>query len=458
MNIPEEVKSRLPLMKQEYMGLYQKLKEHEHSPIWNYTCGDRLNEEDVIQINDFKERLHTDRKSGNKISEEILIWIERLKENVILFKENTKGIDIRKDFSKIKCMSREDLAVSLEKIVPLTISLERLIVNSTSGTTGHPIITPNHPMAIGCYTPLLLFALERHKVNPKFTKDNVGCMLVCAQKETAVYSTVVPMLNGTGFAKINLDKSSWRKEESPKIYLDDFTPEFLTGDPFAFSEMLQIDLKYKPAALVSTSMEMSFALREKLVNTFDTKVIDYYSLNDTGPLAYSCPLHPEEFHILPTDIFLEITDESGDSLGEHKLGEITITGGRNPYIALLRYKTGDRAKLKFENCACGDPTPRLYEMEMRRQVLFYNKKNQLVNPVDLTRIMKRYPILQYEYRQRKDLSLQLSIRRLHPFSFAAEKQFRKEIESLFMNEIDLEIDFNLDTKGSKPIPYSTEIS
>ena len=121
MNIPEEVKSRLPLMKSEYMGLYQKLKEHEHSPIWNYICGDRLNEEDVTQINAFKERLYTERKSGNEISEELLVWIERLKENVILFKENTRGIDIRKDFSKIKCMSREDLAVSLEKIVPLLV-------------------------------------------------------------------------------------------------------------------------------------------------------------------------------------------------------------------------------------------------------------------------------------------------------------------------------------------------
>ena len=77
MNIPEEVKSRLPLMKLEYMGLYQKLKEHEHSPIWNYTCGDRLNEEDVSQISAFKERLHTERKSGKEISEELLSLIER---------------------------------------------------------------------------------------------------------------------------------------------------------------------------------------------------------------------------------------------------------------------------------------------------------------------------------------------------------------------------------------------
>ena len=115
--------------------------------------------------------------------------------------------------------------------------------------------------------------------------------------------------------------------------------------------MLKLDMKYKPSALVSTSMTMSTALREKLIKTYNTKVIDYYSLNETGPIAYSCPHNPEEFHILPTDIFVEITDNEGNPLSEHTSGEITITGGRNPYIPLLRYKTGDRAKLKLETCS-----------------------------------------------------------------------------------------------------------
>lgn len=456
--IPEEITSRLPLFTHEHLELYTKLREHEHSPIWNYTCGDRINADDVLLIDSFKENLHTKRKKGSlEIPEEILNWIEQIKDDVILFRENTRGLDIRKEFSKIKCMKREDIARHLEKVVPLSVSLDRLIVNSTSGTTGHPIITPNHPTAIGCYTPLLLFSLERHGVKPNFTKDNVGCMLICAQKETAVYSTVVPMLNGTGFAKINLDLSSWNKEESRVRYIEDFSPQFLTGDPFSFSEMLKLDMKYKPSALVSTSMTMSTALREKLIKTYNTKVIDYYSLNETGPIAYSCPHNPEEFHILPTDIFVEITDNEGNPLSEHTTGEITITGGRNPYIPLLRYKTGDRAKLKLETCSCGDPTPRLYDMETREQVLFYNKKNQLVNPIDITRIMKRYPILQYEFKQKKDLSCVLSVNKLHEFTHLENTKFQQELESLFRNEIDLEINFDLDTNGKKPVPYESEI-
>ncbi len=454
--IPEEITSRLPLIRQEHMDLLIKLREHAHSPIWNYNCGDRINDTDLRIIEAFGEKLFNERKGSLEVTDVILRWIENLREDVILFRENTRNIDTQKEFSRIKCMTREDIATSLEKIVPLSISLERLIVNSTSGTTGHPIITPNHPAAIGCYTPLLLFSLERHGVKPIFTKDNVGCMLICAQKETAVYSTVVPMLIGSGFAKINLDKSSWRKEESSKIYIEDFAPQFLTGDPFSFSELLNLDMKYKSAALISTSMEMSSALREKLIQTYNAKVIDYYSLNETGPLAYSCPHHPEEFHILPTDIFLEITDKEGNSLPEHVKGEITVTGGRNPYIPLLRYKTGDRAKLKFEICNCGDPMPRLYEMEMRRQVLFYNKKNVLINPIDITRIMKRYPILQYEFKQRKDLSCVLSIRKLHDFPYLQEQNFRKELENLFQNEVDIEIDFKLDVNSGKPLPYESE--
>lgn len=457
MNIPEEITARLPLFTLEHMDLYLKLRENESAPIWNYTCGDRINKQDLHKIELFAEQLRNKREKGNlEISDEILHWLEKIKDDVILFKENTKELSIRNEFSKIKCMKREDIAKSLEKVVPLSISLDRLIVNSTSGTSGHPIITPNHPAAIGCYTPLLLFSLSRHGVEPIFTRNNVGCMLICSQKETAVYSTVVPMLNGTGFAKINLDLSSWRQEKDRIQYIEEFNPEFLTGDPFSFSELLKLDIKYKPKALVSTSMNLNSYLREELIKKFNTKVIDYYSLNETGPLAYSCPHNPEEFHILPTDIFLEITDGTGNPLPENTSGEITVTGGRNPYIPLLRYKTGDRAKLKLDKCNCGDPMPRLYDMETRELVLFYNKNRKLVNPIDITRIIKNYPILQYEFKQNKDLSCVISIHKLYDFSKLQEQNFRKEINTLFDNSIDLEINFQLNTNGLKSIPYISE--
>lgn len=455
--IPEEIKSRLPLMKEEYLPLFLSLKEHAHAPIWNYTCGDRLTEDDLMLIDKFQEELTSNRDNIQKeIPDFILNWVENIKDKVYLFKENTKGIDIRNNFEQIKCMTREDLGRGLDKIIPTDVSLSRLIVNSTSGTTGHPIIAPNHPVAIGYYTPLLLFVLDKHSVKTNFTKDNVGCMLICAQKETAVYSTVVPMLNGTGFAKVNLDENSWKKKESSKIYIEDFSPEFLTGDPFSFSEFLKLDINYKPKAFVSTSMELSPSLRKKIYDKFKCPIIDYYSLNETGPIAYSCPIHSEEFHILPTDIFVEITDDSGNRLSEDISGNITITGGRNPYIPLLRYKTGDRAKIKWKQCECGEKTPRLYDLETRKQVLFYNKSLNLINPIDITRIMKRYPILQYEFKQKKDYSCELSINKLHDFSLLEQERIEKELISLFQNDIEIKIDFNLKT-DRKPIPYSSEL-
>ena len=96
-------------------------------------------------------------------------------------------------------------------------------------------------------------------------------------------------------------------------------------------------------------------------------------------------------------------------------------------------------------------------METREQVLFYNKKKELVNPIDITRVIKRYPILQYEFKQKKDLSCILSIHKLHDFPYSDGQSFRKELELLFQNEIDLKIDFNLDTGGRKALPYSSEL-
>jgi tRNA(Ser,Leu) C12 N-acetylase TAN1 len=95
---------------------------------------------------------------------------------------------------------------------------------------------------------------------------------------------------------------------------------------------------------------------------------------------------------------------------------------------------------------------------MRKQILFYNLKKELVNPIDITRIMKRYPILQYEFLQENDLSCKLSIRKLHDFSQYDESKMEDEIISLFQNEISLAIDFNLDTNGKKPTPYKSNFT
>jgi len=61
-------------------------------------------------------------------------------------------------------------------------------------------------------------------------------------------------------------------------------------------------------------------------------------------------------------------DGSPCAAGER--GEITVSGGRNPFFPLLRYRTGDFGRVDAGACACGDPMPRPFEGEGRTPVPF----------------------------------------------------------------------------------------
>ena len=455
-SIPTDLKKRIPLIGEEHLDMLLKLQEHEHAPKWNYTCGDRITESDLEIINQFEKQISSERELRSiEPSAKFLDWAEEIIPHVSLFRKNSESISIRKEFAKIKCTSRKDLALNLSDIVPEEISLDRIIVNTTSGTTGHSIKVPSRPDAIGCNSPLMMFALHQNGIVPQFQKDKMGCILVCYQETTAVYNTVTPMLNGCGFAKINLHPNSWKHSEDAKKFIEDLQPPILTGDPISFSELLKLDLQYSPKALVSTAMEMNFVLKKTLEEKLNTKVIDFFSANDTGPIFYKCSQN--EFHLLPTDVHLEITNDSGECLVEGEFGEITLTRGRNPFVPMLRYKTNDFGKLDLSPCACGDSMPRVLELQTRKPVLYLNEVNQRINPVDIARVIKNFPVLQFLFLQKKDRACVLSLR---PFDILSDREMKKlrfEIEKLFFNKIQLSIDTDLSPKD-KLISFQSELN
>ncbi len=252
---------------------------------------------------------------------------------------------------------REDLQKNLVKIVPYDEDLSRLIVNPTSGTTGQPILCPNHPKAIGCYDAMLQFILNRHGVQEIYDYKKVAAIQVCAQKSTITYNTVHSYLNGAGFAKINLSETEWKENNSADEFIREMEPVFISGDPYSIYMYMQNNISYRPKAVLSTAVTLGKDLRNSIYKYFNCPVINLYSLNETGPIAYSCPHNPDEFHILPTDIYVETT-----AVHDCEPGEIVVTGGRNPYIPLLRYCTGDTGVIEYSACSCGDPMSRIKQL------------------------------------------------------------------------------------------------
>ncbi|MBY0550162.1 MAG: hypothetical protein K2W95_22995 [Candidatus Obscuribacterales bacterium] len=460
-NIPAEIRERNPQITEGGFALLNAMRESKNAPKWNHVAGDRLTTADLEALSRYNEALQTNGPCPTaELPDNIVEWVRDRKRVVPGFRNRIVGTDdVRAIWNDIPTMSREDIAVSPELFVPDDADLSELIVYRTAGTTGHSLLVPHSARAAAAYQPLLEAGLSKHGVRLSFSSAGVACFLVCAQARTVTYPTVLSAWNNAGFAKINLRTEEWHSADSANKYFNEFAPAFLTGDPISFAEMLRQNIQSNPSAMVSTAVAMSAALKAKLQAKFNCPVIEWYSLTETGPIGYGCP-KGAGYHILPHDIFVESLDREGHPVAAGERGEITVTGGRNPFFPLLRYRTGDWGRLRYNRCMCGSEVPRLEELEGREPVIFRGASAQLVNPVDISSVLREFPIVQHEFVQYKDRSLELILRPI-PGSTVDRTDLKDKLAALFGKAVSvaIHIDPSLGDRaaGGKSLPYRSEL-
>lgn len=459
MNDREKLLDRTPLLTPASEAVLHRLREHPDAPRFNHATGDRLRAEDLPDLDRFRHALHTCRGARTDTPPaSILQWTSLLREQVPWFRDKipARG-DLQRNWTAIPTSSRRDVALAPWDFVPDDEPLDRLVIYRTAGTTGHPISVPHHPRAIRMYEPLIELALARHGVAAEFDAGSVACFLVGAQVRTYTYAAVLSAWNGAGFAKLNLRPTEWPRAGSQQRYFADLSPQLLTGDPISFGEMLRMDLHANPRALVSTSVAMSPALKQRLADRYRAPVVDWYSLVETGPVAYGCP-RGTGYHLLPHDLHVEILRSDGTPAAAGERGEITLTGGRNVFLPLLRYRTGDFGRIDPAPCACGDPMPRLLDLEGREPVLFRSSDGTPVSTVDLSRLLREFPLLLHEFVQHADRACELVARPMPgaaPDASEIERRLR-----LLLGTVRLSVRFDPelgDRQEGKAVPYRSEL-
>jgi phenylacetate-CoA ligase len=81
-------------------------------------------------------------------------------------------------------------------------------------------------------------------------------------------------------------------------------------------------------------------MRNRIERVFQCKVINRYGLAEFGVIAYQLEAHNENMMILNSEGWLE------NSISNAKQNELVFTGFRNYLMPLIRYKTGDEAKIE----------------------------------------------------------------------------------------------------------------
>lgn len=404
--------TRLPGLSPAGQAMLQRLRAHPFAPVYRDFSGHRLTRADRLWArlqHWWLKHAPLQRHAGDRTPPGwVWPWLWRHQAGVANWPRPSQWLE---GWRSLRTMSRADLQANLAGHVPLQRQGGDLLCFSTSGTTGHPIRVPSTPRAAAAYQALHERALALHGVRLRASTHDVGIVLAGYQARCFTYVSVNPLRGECGLAKLNLFPDEWRHPDDRARYLNDLRPELISGDPVSLSELARLPMQHRPRALLSTSMSLSDGLRHSLAQRFGCPALDIYSMNEAGPLAVY--VEGAQGHVLlQPGMYVEILDERGQPAPEGVHGEITLTGGINPCLPLLRYRTGDHARLVMT--AWG---PTLRDLQGRPPVRFKAADGRWVNNVELTQLLRRFDLQRFTLHQHADCSL-----RLHLISGATDSE------------------------------------
>lgn len=417
-----------PTLNEAGQKMLQFLREHPAAPLYRNQSGNRLLAEEVEALRVFEQQVQEATISWppSRYPHWLADFVAQTWAEVPYFRQ--AGV-LPERFEDIPTTCRADLAADIAPFVPDSVPVDRLINFRTTGTSGTPLLIASHPLVAGRYLAFHKRALKRFGIELKHGSGQVGVVLLGMQKKCFTYVSVTPLMDQSGLAKINLHPDDWRNPQDRVTYLEALQAEVITGDPLSFTELLTLpvtSVTLKPRALLSVGMMLSPALRQLLESRFQCPVLDLYSMNEVGPIGVFDEAAGGHV-LLQNHLYVEILDPDGQPVPEGERGEITFTGGFNFCLPLLRYRSGDFAKLARVRTG-EEEILVLKELYGRQPVRFRTGNGAWINNIDVTHALAPLPLSQYGLHQKANGSLLL---RLAPANLPLSHTATERLHSLF---------------------------
>ncbi|MDR7049824.1 phenylacetate-CoA ligase [Duganella sp. 3397] len=387
----DDERERFPTLTPAGRAMLDFLREHPAAPTYRNQSGNKLLAHEVEEVRAFERDVAA--ASVGWPADRRPAWLDDFVRTMYASVPHYRALGaVPAEWSQIAPVSRADLANDIAAFVPDDADIARMINFRTTGTTGHPLIIASHPVVAARYLAFHKRALRRFGVQLAHGAGQVGVVLLGFQQRCFTYVSVTPTMGESGLAKINLHPDEWRTPQDRATYLDALAPEVVAGDPISFAELLTLPVTMRPRALLSVSMLLLPALRAQLEQRFGCPVLDIYSLNEVGPVAvYDARVGGHV--LLQPRLYVELLDSAGNPVAPGQRGEITVSGGFNFCLPLLRYRTGDHAALDMSG-----EVPVLAGLSGRSPVR-YRTPGKWINNIDVTHALQHLPIPHFGVHQ-----------------------------------------------------------
>ena len=183
-----------------------------------------------------------------------------------------------------------------------------------------------------------------------------------------------------GFCKSNLNE-----EKLIRIWnqMREYNPKWLILQPCMGILLSQIVEKHNLDHItnlryIELTGEMLFPpSRMYIEKNLNAKTANQYGCCEMNSIAYECP--EGHLHCMDENVHIEILDDNGHEVPDGEEGNIYLTTLRNYVMPLIRYQIGDRGKLLYQDCKCGNHSPILELTNGRTYDWIVDNNGELIN-------------------------------------------------------------------------------
>lgn len=335
-------------------------------------------------------------------------WRNRFKKLGI----NPRSIRSFEDLAKLPPVARAELKeVPIDNLTTRKEDEERVQTNSTAGTTtGVPFrIRFDRSVALLNVAAHYQWIMERRGV-PVQTLSNRNFILALNMFGGERPVSTIPeqfveyqTLNRASVDEAQLDSFLETASQMGAFVLFTHPSELF----YLVQRLKERKVRINVRLCLVIGQALDPAVRKIAQDYFGAAVVSVFGLREYMLSGEECPARQNAFHLQGERIHLEILDDEGERVDEGVFGNATFTGLDNTLMPLIRYQSGDRARLIGDPCSCGNPY-QLFELEHRTNDLFEFTNGRTMGIKAVSKVLMMEPfvssIARYQIRQeRSDL-------------------------------------------------------
>jgi phenylacetate-CoA ligase len=249
----------------------------------------------------------------------------------------TKAEDLRNQPTSFLCVSQSDVS--------------RVTTLSTSGSSGE--------------RKRVFFTRNDLERTVGFFAYGMSTMVQRGDRVTILMSTKAPDGIGDllqrGLSRIGVSSTIHGNVKDVSSALDAAADaDCLVGVPAEINYLSRTDRSLRPKAVLLSGDYVPESIIRNIEASWGAQVYTHYGMTETGfGGGVQCDAR-DGYHLRHPDFLIEIIDPVRGTQAPHgEVGEVVLTTLRNEAMPLIRYRTGDVARMLEPHCPCGGILPRL---------------------------------------------------------------------------------------------------